>query len=235
LGSVEMRLLFAALLPLIMAAQTVAVCSDDAVSPPSTAELRRVLEKMPGEPALNEHFPLCPGDYFGKSATLFDALGDREGTSEAVCAKQPSACLTECLLGKNSDSCFNLARVIQHSEEVKGPINAERLFALSCAASKPSACTNRAAGMRNGRYEGDPSLEWPEEKRNSCLMRTFQLSCGKGDSWGCAMLGQAWQIGEGAQANTEKAKAAFNRACELAPDFASCEFANSMMEITSDQ
>jgi hypothetical protein len=230
-----MRLLLIVSMWLLLPAQPVLAEGDDMVSPLSKAELRKVLEKMPGEPALNEYFPQCPGDYFGKSATLFDALGDREGTPEPVCAKQPSSCLNECLLGKNSDTCFSLARVIQNSDEPAGPINAERLFAFSCAAGKPSACTNRAAGMRNGRYEGDPSLDWPEEKLNGCLMRTFQLSCDKEDSWGCAMLGQAFLYGEGGAENMPKAKAAFDRTCDLAPGFASCEFVQSMRSVVDSE
>ena len=89
--------------------------------------------------------------------------------------------------------------------------------------------------MRNGRYDGDPALDWSDEKLNGCLMRTFQLSSDKEDSWGCAMLGQAWLTGEGAEANAEKASAALKRACDLAPDFASCEFANSMMEVSGSE
>jgi hypothetical protein len=231
--SFSVRLLLAALL-LLFAFQPLYAQEEEGPSAPGKLELRRVLEKMPTESALTEFFAACPGDYFGKSATLFDALGDREGISEEICARQPSMCLTECLLGKNSDTCFSLARALQDLEETTASINAERLFAFSCAAGKPSACTNRGAGMRNGRYEGDPSLDWPEEKRNGCLMRTFQLSCDKEDSWGCAMLGQAWAQGEGAEFDDEKANTAFKRTCELAPDFASCEFAKSMMQMTGE-
>jgi TPR repeat protein len=231
--NIHMRLFLTALLPLLIApAQAL---GDDDISPLSKAELRKVLERMPAERALTEFLPACPADYFGKSATLFDALGDREGTSEEVCAKQPTACLTECILGKNSETCFNLARIIQDSGEPTGPINTERLFAFACASGEPSACTNRAAGMRNGRYEGDPALEWPDEKLNGCLMRTFQLSCDKEDSWGCAMLGQAHFYGEGGEENMEKAKAAFERTCDLAPDFASCEFVQSMQGVIDNE
>lgn len=224
-----MRPLFVTLLSLLLSTHLIHAQGTDEVSPLGKAELRKVLSKMPDEPALAEFFPACPADYFGKSATLFDALGDREGTSEDICSKQPTLCLTECIQGKNSDTCFSLARVIQDSGEPQGPINTERLFAFSCAAGKPAACTNRGGGMRNGRYDGDPSLAWPQEKLNGCLKRTFQLSCGKDDAWGCAMYGQSLFLGEGGSDDWPAAKAAFEKACIMDPDFASCEFATSYL------
>lgn len=227
-----MRALALALFSTVFLAPAQAADGENDAPAANQPEIRKTLDKMDSEPALSEFFPACPSEYFGKAATLFDALGNREGLEEEYCAKHPLFCLTECVQGKNSDTCFGLARAIQDHADPAAPIYTEKLFAFSCAAGKPSACTNRGAGMRNGRYDGDPALAWTDEKLNGCLMRTFQLTCDKGDSWGCAMLGQAWQAGEGAAANAEKAKAAYKRACNLAPDFPSCEFASSMMEVS---
>jgi hypothetical protein len=230
-----MRFIAVALISAFLSTQARAAGGESESSPANQAEMRQVIGRLSGEPALAEYFPACPADYFAKAATLFDALGDREGSPEDYCAQSPSACLIECVQGKNSESCFSLARAIQDHAEPAAPLQVERLFAFSCAAGKPSACTNRGGGMRNGQYDGDPSGSWAEEKLNGCLMRTFRLSCDKEDSWGCAMLGQAWLTGEGAQANSENANAAFKRACDLAPDFASCEFANSMLEMSGSE
>ena len=108
---------------------------------------------------------------------------------------------------------------------------ARRYHAYACALGQSGGCTNRGGGMRNGPVPGDPwwKASTPDAAKDACLYRSFQSSCAGLDSWGCAMLGQAQEYGEGTPANPAAARLSYRRACDLGQDktFAACVFARA--------
>ncbi len=84
--------------------------------------------------------------------------------------------------------------------------------------------------MRNGRYAGDPFRETPLAMRQDCEVRSFMLDCDRRGAWGCAMLGHAYRNGEGVAAQPERARAAFEASCRIAPKFAACTFAKGYLD-----
>ena len=138
----------------------------------------------------------------------------------------PRDCYNLCVEWANGSACFRLAETYTHySLDVPDALDKERFFALACAMGYPAGCTNRAAGMRNGRLAGDPLYEAPIAARHHCEYRSFLLDCDRRGAWGCAMLGQAYQRGEGVTAQQQRAKAAFEASCAINPKFAACDFA----------
>jgi TPR repeat protein len=61
--------------------------------------------------------------------------------------------------------------------------------------------------------------------KNACQFRSFKIACRENDAWGCAMLGQSYQYGEGVTRSASMARSAFRKSCRLAPDFEACSFA----------
>ena len=104
------------------------------------------------------------------------------------------------------------------------------MYALACTMGFPAGCTNRAAGIRNGGYEGDPFRDAPLATKQTCEYRGFLIDCDRRGAWGCAMLGQAYRNGEGVAAQPERAKAAFEASCRINPKFAACAFAKGYLD-----
>jgi TPR repeat protein len=73
----------------------------------------------------------------------------------------------------------------------------------------------------------------PESETDSCLFRSFELSCSENDSWGCAMQGQSFETGEGTAADNAKARQSYEKACALVDGnegFPACRFALSNLD-----
>ncbi|MGL4494435.1 MAG: tetratricopeptide repeat protein [Beijerinckiaceae bacterium] len=199
----------------LLAMVTVPVAAQPAASD-NKAGLRDVFARM--DTAGDALYRACPADVHRKSAGPTAAIF----ASQSFCTANPAACYEACIQLNSHEHCFNLARVIQDADDAPQRY-AQMLFTAACAAGKGSGCTNRAAGMRNGRYEDDPFNA--DATKAVCMRRSFTIACAAPDAWGCAMLGQAWQNGEGGPKSRAKARVAYSKACAIDPNFAACDFA----------
>ena len=193
-------------------------------------EARQVSQRLRTEPRLLRSFATCPADTFERERPVWRRLAKPQEPSERTCALHPAECYDLCVRWANGPACFKLALAFtNHSLDVDDVLDKERFFALACALGYPAGCTNRAAGMRNGRYPGDPLREAPLASQQECEYRSFRIDCDRRGAWGCAMLGQAYRNGEGVMAQEARAQAAFEASCEINPKFAACDFAKQWL------
>lgn len=202
----------------------------DAAERAAAKQLDRIFARMRSDPQLQRNHAACPADIFGTVSPFWEGTVDWSWPDEAFCREQPGECLSACMQGRNMDSCFSLARVVQDDAPEELGDYAQMLFAQACASSSPDGCTNRGAGIRNGSYPHDPFSDWGNDKVEACLLRTFEASCRADSPWGCTMAGQAHHNGEGTAANRELARHNYVRACSLSPDFSSCDMARERIE-----
>ncbi len=206
--------ILAALLALFLAPTALAQDSPQA---------REVAETVGGGGRWARLHAACPADLPRRRA----ASPANEALDETACAAAPAGCLAACEAG-DGRACFKLARVYQEGKTHPSKVW-ERLFAAACAGGYSAGCANRAAGMRNGGYEDDPFRRVGAKRRDACLRRSFARACSGEDAWGCAMLGQSHERGEGGRASAAQARRFYERTCRLAPDSESCEFANERL------
>lgn len=201
-----------------------------AAAPFNAAEAAAIAGPLRQDPALLRSFGTCPADTFARERPVWRwAFAPRRPT-ERRCAREPAACYALCTRWSNAPACFDLALAFEHhSLDVADILDKERLYALACAGGFPAGCTNRAAGIRNGGYAEDPFRDAPRTDTDACLARSFRLDCDRRGAWGCAMLGQAYRLGEGVAAEASRARAAFDMACAINPDFAACAFARRQL------
>jgi hypothetical protein len=201
------------------------------------AEAAEVSQRLRAEPRLLRSFATCPADTFERERPFWRRLAAPKEPSERTCAQHPAACYDLCVGWANGPACFRLAEAYtHHSLDVPDALDKERFYALACASGFPAGCTNRAAGVRNGRYAGDPLRETSLATQHACEYRSFLIDCDRRGAWGCAMLGQAYQRGEGVASQAQRARAAFEASCAIDPKFAACDFAKrrlSEMEAAS--
>ncbi len=195
------------------------------------AAVSEVLPLIRGNADLQRNYQACPADVFRKETSLFSMFWTDGGMSAQACGADVKQCYESCALGKSGESCFRLALILETGSEAAANTDWDPLFNYSCALGRPSGCTNRAAGIRNGGYQHDLSEKWSEESRSLCLRRSFQIACKNDDAWGCAMYGQSLQLGEGGGADPSAAAAAFEKSCALDPDFPSCEFSKLHLKV----
>jgi hypothetical protein len=149
----------------------------------------------------------CPADVLGAHAEIepWDGMCDDLTPCLRRCeAREPTACYASAL------------RVEELG--VNRPL-ADALFLRTCVLGIESGCTNRAA-----------SIFAREPDRQACGARTFELTCARGDQWGCAMFGMALAIGKGTAKDPERAVEALERACSIAPEHDACAAARSVLE-----
>ncbi|GJL94200.1 MAG: hypothetical protein DHS20C05_06050 [Hyphococcus sp.] len=177
--------------------------------------LETTLAKIEASSSLTERLPLCPAKYYGKAGSR-----NRQYTSyEEECTDHPGKCLRLCENGFGS-YCHSLAYIVQEQFE-KPDAYSHALFAASCAIGIPSGCTNRAAGMS------------PDDKHDykfdlsDCLIQSYKLSCDDNEAWGCTMHG--FELLEANENNLLQARASFNKACAIDPDFEACTAAKSLL------
>ncbi len=201
---------------------------DDAA--PVVSSFDVVGAQVRGSAEIQSHYKVCPADIAKTARPLWKGIWASSDWSEKRCERDLDACHRDCMEWRNEKACFALGRVFEEAKPAVSPHLSQMLFAEACALGSRGGCTNRASGIRNGQYDGDPMVEAPPEALSSCYFRTFSISCGDGDAWGCAMLGQSYQIGEGVERNAGAARRHYLQSCEINPDFAACDFAKSMMQ-----
>lgn len=194
------------------------------------AEAAQVSQSMRTDPRVVRVLAACPADAFGSERPFWRGLAEPQRPSERTCALHPADCYDLCLGWANGPACFELAFAYDHhSLDVPDRLDQLRLHALSCAMGFPAGCTNRAGGIRNLGYEDDPFHAVPLADKQACEHRSFRLDCDRRGAWGCAMLGQSYRNGEGVAAQPQRARAAFQASCDLAPKFAACDFAKRQL------
>jgi TPR repeat protein len=192
------------------------------------AAAKAVAAAIDKDPRLAGMLRQCPADLFRREMRRVSIRSER--VSDRSCDARLGQCFEACARDGDGNACFRLAQSLQAHEEEVAPRAWEALFAAACAAGKGAGCTNRAAGMRNGGHEDDPFRDAPETEKETCEFRSFSIACRQGDAWGCAMLGQAYQHGEGTKRSVAKARGAYGKSCAIAPDFEACKFAKSNLE-----
>ena len=194
---------------------------DGAIVPPldkPTAD--RIARHMEADPALKGLLAICPADAWRRRGDLTHS----PPITPAACAKTPDTCLADCLEFSSGHACYALARVMQKTREAD-PLTGETLYQLACAAGDESGCVNRAAGLRNTHFAGDPYPKVPAAAREACQLKSFAIGCDADDPWGCAMRGQAYALGEGTPADAAAARRDYAKACAKDQKFAACGFA----------
>lgn len=194
------------------------------------AEGAEVSERMGRDARIERSLKACPADALESERPFWRRFIAAREPSEKVCARHPLDCYDLCVRWSNSKACFDLALAFDHHSLDVNIFDKHKLFAFACATGMPGGCTNRAAGIRNGRYRDDPFRETPLASRQACEFRSFELDCDRRGAWGCAMLGQAYEYGEGVGANAARARAAFEASCTISPKFAACAFAKRHLE-----
>lgn len=154
----------------------------------------------------------CPADVMPQSEKVVDY-------SSVNCRKRYQACLADCRSGDGL-SCYRLAQAIEESRNDGAVYQA--LYLRSCSLDIPLGCTNRAAGMINPVAVRADAYE--------CAARSFERSCGRDDSWGCAMYGRFLTNGEGIEKDTDRAILYLEKTCELAPEDSSCGNAKALLK-----
>ena len=187
------------------------------------ATVDRLARRMDGDAAVRRLLALCPADVYRRR------VGPGSGATQAVCGRRPEQCLALCLERGSADACFSLAGIVQATPRLD-PLYGESLYQMACAAGDATGCVNRAAGLRNASYAGDPYPKRPAARRLTCQFKSFSLGCEAGGAWGCTMRGQAYALGEGVPADAAAARRDFTRACALGPRFAACSFAKKRIE-----
>jgi TPR repeat protein len=218
-------------LPAVAAAVLAAsfALAEDTDKAARTEAFPALFAKIAANAALQERWATCPADLYQSQRSLWSRFAGSRDVELEECEGNPYGCYYDCFEGGNENACFELGRAFQDHMEPTFSKNWETMFAHACAAGSRGGCTNRGAGIRNGGYEDDPFYTAKDEERDACLLRTFEISCSAEDPWGCTMLGQAYQYGEGTLVDTVKARTFYERSCEYEPDFAACDYAKNLM------
>ena len=201
-----------------------------AEKPTVTSDFDAIGSRVRESSEIQSRYAVCPASIARKARPLWRPFWPSAEWSVKQCGEDVDACQSDCLTALNENACFALARTFEEAKPVVSPHIAQMLFAQACALGSRGGCTNRAAGIRNGQYDGDPMLSQPPGTLDGCYYDTFTISCADGDAWGCAMLGQSYQFGEGVEKNEPEARRHYLRACEINPDFSSCDFAKSHLQ-----
>lgn len=183
------------------------------------------------DPRFKKYYNECAVDSYAKEQSYLNYFGVGKKLSEKFCKTELEECFSKCS-GGNGEACLVVARILQADKNKNiSQKYAQTFFAFSCAAGNPGGCTNRAAGIRNGDFLRDPSKEWDEEDKKECTFRFFEKACKKDDAWGCVMLGQAYEKGEGVKRDKGKASVLYKKGClQAGPSHLSCKYAKNALK-----
>jgi hypothetical protein len=204
---------------------------------PDAAALAAAGARVAAVEGIEALFAACPADIWSTRRDAPSLLAPtRKVWTEVSCQRDFDDCVTACVDRGGADACRQVARAI----EVHGlpEVNMARRHAnaLACALGNPSGCTNRGAEIRNS-WIAEETFSGGNGRRGArdlCLFRTFEIACAAENAWGCAMSGQAFQLGEGVAADADRAEVQYRRACALhlgpeeeRSEYAPCRFARS--------
>jgi len=157
----------------------------------------------------------CPADHAGTPTVEYEELKD-------VCRLQSAACVELCVNLDRPNHCFAMALLLQKAKE-KSKDWHEALFAKACSLGMPLGCTNWAAGMLTEAGETGRNAIGDADTTYACTFRTFDMTCGADDAWGCMMLGISLATGRGTSVDRDLARAKLDRTCVLLPGEGPCE------------
>ena len=163
------------------------------------------------------------------------------------CKADPLGCFEACR-GGSPLSCFRTARLLQRADSVFDKLDVQRMFAFGCMAGSRGSCTNRGASLRNALVKGDPFQQEDIGVRDACQFALFERACRPRSTkpekgWGCVMLAQAYEFGEGVDPDVEEAKRIYRSVvtttCPLKEDetveenrrHPACNFAEGRLEV----
>ncbi len=199
------------------------------------AALKSVAKKVDGHEKFNTYFNQCPAKHFGKEQSLITnvmnvVLGAEE-LDQHLCSLSPELCLSICLDG-DANVCLSLAQALEGAgthEEI-GTTPGRKTYALACATGSASGCTNRGGGLLNYPSEADPLSQNLKSNGYACTFELFKTGCEHNDAWGCAMLGEAYGRGQGAEKNLSVSKQKLTKACVLDAEDEACSYAKQLEE-----
>ncbi len=171
------------------------------------ADIVGVLSSIDNLKAFSSLDKSCPADIYKGPEQEYKNL-------ISFCATDMKFCLNECL-GGSSNHCFGLANNL-HSDNIDKKY-AERLYAMACQQGLIMACTNWAAGVM---------LFNPDNEE--CYARSFELTCGKSDAWGCSMYGLVLARGIGFDKDHELALKVLKIGCKDGINDDACKYAKSV-------
>jgi len=206
-----------------------AVPNEAATPPLNREQADKVVVQLDADQRVARVFAMCPADAFRTQQPVWRRLYAPANVPDADCARSPRSCLDSCLNWADSRSCFGLARAFQLNDELVPSRYAQMMFSMACATGLGAGCTNRGAAIRNTGDPGGP-FNGPDPARERCEARSFTIGCGENDAWGCAMLGQSYQKGEGLPADPLQARLMYAKSCAISPSFAACRFATRRMK-----
>lgn len=190
----------------------------------------RLFERLRKDVDLQALWASCPADIYRLRAGFWSGYIEMPAVEKAECEADPADCHDRCFAGRNEEACFALAQAFQDNAGEEFSRYWEAMYAQACATGSAGGCTNRGAGIRNGGYEDDPLAKATQKVRDTCLFRTFSVACDADDAWGCTMLGQAYQHGEGVAESREQAGRFYGKSCDIDPDFPACDYAKELTE-----
>ena len=191
--------------------QSVQVAASQPVS------LRAMAKAVAAEPSFQPYLSQCPGSLLPSKSFA---------ASSKDCSSNPKACFEQCLAG-DGPSCFGAAREIEKRGERPYSELTFRLFSAACARGDANACTNAAATVKNGAWNGDKPRTAASA---SCQFKTYDTSCKAGSKWGCYMRGLEYLNGSSAVSKSpQKARASFRAACKGGKDTSACRAASSFL------
>ena len=183
--------------------------------------LPKLYEEIDRRATPGDYFQQCPADIWRKTTGIADSIFPAPTVDYEHCGKDVLACAKLCFEGRSGDACFETARVIQDNASQDKQTKTEAMFAQACATGSASGCTNRGAGILQNQLPDKMRGKSDEVRR--CTYRTFKLTCDERDAWGCTMFGMALQHGEGGLKDEPGALAAYNKSCDIDPDFIACQ------------
>ncbi|SLN44744.1 SEL1-like repeat protein [Pseudooctadecabacter jejudonensis] len=175
----------------------------------------------------------CPADIYRTDQSLWARLVGRTSyQNRSTCRADFENCVTACVDNADARACLHVAVLLEQADLDDVRLAARYGHAIACAGGQPSGCTNRGGGIRNVPLQGDVVSLTPWDDKVDCLFETFNIACKSSDPWGCAMLGQAYQYGEGVAQNSGRAIELYAQTCLLStsPTASACAFANRQLD-----
>ncbi|MCU0829031.1 MAG: SEL1-like repeat protein [Tabrizicola sp.] len=202
-----------------------------ATTPAAAQDLASAVTRLEAALAADPIIASCPADIYRSRQVLLDRFLPKTDVGPEDCRSDPTACVTACLDTASGEACLAMAIMLE-VDDTPHLLPARHAHALACALGEAGGCTNRAAGIRNRPLPGDALSLQPFHEKAPCLLESFTLACKGEDSWGCAMLGQAYHLGDGTPPDSVLARRHYQAACDLAApdmDFPACTFAREAL------
>ncbi|MFD0917641.1 hypothetical protein ACFQ14_14645 [Pseudahrensia aquimaris] len=163
----------------------------------------------------NAAFRSCPAEQFGENSSFFYRWAIFTAPSWATCLDNPMACLNACKSGSER-ACFRAARWVERFFKETHNVEARKIYAFGCTVGSRGSCLNRGGGLRNSYLEEDTFQNDDEDQRAACEYSLFKHACSKdgkaaSTGWGCAMLGQATELGQGTEFDLVEAERLYRK------------------------